>query len=202
MPFLDETGLEQVLNGIKDNTLPFTEDLVFDEDKKLTAIVMGNVQSNIDENGWVWTETDSYTPVDDNEYANDTSNADYIYEYKPAQIEYSTNEVDTGNKWIDGKPIYRIALNWSGTATKNTSFSVSNLSIEYPINLYGIAGFIDSNTQYYITLPDVQTTAAAGVPLMYNQTAESINVGSTSSTRATLTYIHLILEYTKTTDTV
>ena len=40
MPFLDENGLEQVLTGIRENTLPFSEDLVFDGDNKLTNIVI------------------------------------------------------------------------------------------------------------------------------------------------------------------
>lgn len=196
MPFLDENGLEQVLTGIRENTLPFSEDLVFDGDNKLTNIVMGNVKSNVDENGWVWTAVDDPAVVNNNGYINDTSNADYIYEYKPAQIEYSVNEVDTGNKWIDGKPIYRIVMENTLTLAADTTFGTMP-AYETIVSCYCIAK-IGTETKpvpycfYNNDNWEINWTIQANGTIM-------MQAGSSHRVSAT---VHFIIEYTKTTDTI
>lgn len=206
MAFLDENGLEQVLNGIKDNTLPFTEDLVFDEDKKLTEIVMGNVKTSMDVNGWIWTETDDYTSVDENTYANDTSNADYIYEYVPKQIVYSANEVNTGNVWIDGKPIYRYVYDVdnfnTGTGTGNMYIHQLPSDVENIITINGCSK-TDTGVGYPLSYYNSDTNAQS--IYVFDSTHESypnyIVFRHTYTTARTYKLI-VIVEYTKPTDIV
>ena len=200
MPFLDENGLEQVLNGIKDNTLPFTEDLVFDEDKKLTEIVMGNVKTSMDVNGWTWTETDDYTSVDENTYVNDTSNADYIYEYVPKQIVYSMNEVNTGNVWIDGKPIYRQVYSWTGTLAAETTIGNLPENVDMIISVGGTGYFPTLNRIYpYCFCYYNNESWELGVQCNLDDGIIKVQQGTSLRVEAT---VNIILEYTKTTDTI
>lgn len=43
---------------------------------------------------------------------------------------YSVDEVDTGKKWIDGKPIYRKTIKISSTTGKTVAISLSDLNID------------------------------------------------------------------------
>lgn len=55
---------------------------------------------------------------------------------------YSTEEVDTGEKWIDGKPIYRKVLVFTTTSTGSEKtvkeIDISDLKIEALIEWYGV----------------------------------------------------------------
>lgn len=63
---------------------------------------------------------------------------------------YSTTEQVTGDRWIDGKPIYRKTINFGAmpnATTKSVAHGISGLSAI--INIYGWA----TNGTNYITVP-------------------------------------------------
>ena len=64
--------------------------------------------------------------------------------YVDSSNSYSTNEVKTGGKWIDGKPIYRKVLitttlinggeiGWGGLESNITSLNIDNCIASYAI---------------------------------------------------------------------
>ena len=53
--------------------------------------------------------------------------------YVPKPINFSTNEVDTGKKWIDGKPIFTKVINYTG-ALSNTAVTLAS-NIDYIDNI-------------------------------------------------------------------
>jgi len=107
---------------------------------------------------------------------------------------YSTNEINTGKKWINGETIYRKVILTTSPSSTNTWAnvgSVSNLSTLISINgtLYGtsdgrILPINDPEPSY-----EIVTTVINGNVQM-----------KTSSTLFTSKPCHIILEYTKTTN--
>ena len=66
---------------------------------------------------------------------------------KTASADYDTDEVDTGAKWTDGKPIYRKVIH-SDTAIANNTVLVSG--VEHVVNAYGAQLYVgDSNNRWY-----------------------------------------------------
>lgn len=66
---------------------------------------------------------------------------------KTASADYDTDEVDTGAKWTDGKPIYRKVIH-SDTAIANSTVLVSG--VEHVVNAYGSQLYVgDSNHRWY-----------------------------------------------------
>ena len=111
--------------------------------------------------------------------------------------DYSTDEVDTGVKWIDGKPIYRISTSGSHNAydgnedvilsipnLKNIiqSFSEMETNGEY---LYGLTGCYNSNNVF------MNRVGSDDIYLFNTFGAPSYDVP---------THYTLTIEYTKTTD--
>ena len=98
---------------------------------------------------------------------------------------YSTEEVNTGKKWIDGKPIYRIVLTTTANISGgDTSFGglqtdVANLNIDTVIRADGID---NNNRKTYRTL---YFSSSSG----FGPYSSGMLAGS-----------KIILEYTKTTD--
>ena len=60
---------------------------------------------------------------------------------------YSTSEVDTGNKWIDGKTIYRAVISTTATAV-NAQQSIGALpsAVETPVSIRAFVQSADGNT--------------------------------------------------------
>lgn len=113
-------------------------------------------------------------------------------------IDYSTEEVKTGSRWIDGKPIYRKVIHYSKPANETTS---SIPFAEYPtietiINISGMSK-ISSSWRMFPNLysEDVST---------YNQSIYDINetilVCYSTWYAQRAAEIYITLEYTKTTD--
>ena len=97
---------------------------------------------------------------------------------------YSTEEVNTGKKWIDGKPIYRIVT----TATKNQQVDTT---------AYKDTGApLPSNVDKYILIRSTQNTANA---FYYSTTNATLYIAAVTTMNA-LSGTNYILEYTKTTD--
>jgi hypothetical protein len=99
-------------------------------------------------------------------------------------LSYSTEEVNTGKKWIDGKPIYRIVT----TATKNQQVDTT---------AYKNTGApLPSNVDKYILIRSTQNTANA---FYYSTTNATLYIAAVTTMNA-LSGTNYILEYTKTTD--
>lgn len=105
---------------------------------------------------------------------------------------YSTNEVDTGLKWIDGKTIYRKVITGSGAGT----VSISSLNVDKV--------FIDMAHSYIhwgrYTPIQLTTTSAtnpgsymAGVYINSSKTSLTLEAGS----NVNVTDYIITLEYTK-----
>ena len=89
---------------------------------------------------------------------------------------YSTDEVDTGKKWIDGRPIYRkyFDLGSMPTTTKTVAHNISNLDIKTALLVTG--AMYNSDTSF--TLPHI--SANAFVHLQINATNITITTNESS----------------------
>ena len=115
--------------------------------------------------------------------------------YVDSSNSYSTDEVKTGGKWIDGKPIYRKTIDCGAlpnNTTKNVAHGIDNLgrvikTEGYSVGTAGSAGA-------FIPLPYV-----SGIPMaMYIDLTNIVLQASGNYTNYIDTYI--TIEYTKTTD--
>ena len=106
---------------------------------------------------------------------------------------YSTNEIKTGENWIDGKPLYRKVINIGNlpnTGTKNVALNITNLS--QIINMYGYAIAND----FTLPLPYISTSAEYQVGIQVAGNNLQIVTGFDRSAFAG----YVVVEYTKTTD--
>lgn len=104
------------------------------------------------------------------------------YAYKP--INYSTNEVNTGRKWIDGKDIYEkvIMLESAVNVTTNwTNLDISNSDYDVMIHANGL----HADGSFYPLILDLHNSEQATT--VYAKASASIDVKT------------LVFEYTKTT---
>lgn len=112
-----------------------------------------------------------------------------IPEYSP--VDYSTDEVDTGIKWVDGSSIYRKTISFgevSAAALKSVNHGVDNLGDV--IRIYGSA----YSGIRFIPIPFVDNvdTYQRSVEI----TATQITIGQGSNSPA-LTRAYVTMEYTK-----
>lgn len=122
-----------------------------------------------------------------NESDSDTYSCDYINGINT----YSTDEVDTGKKWINNKPIYKKVIEFTSISANNTqykSFGVNNID-----TIIGMNGILKDST----TFRDINTTN--NIIIFVNINNNNIYMVNNSSDAFTNAYI--IVEYTKTTDT-
>ena len=106
-------------------------------------------------------------------------------------LSYSTDEIDTGAKWIDGKTIYRKTIEWgslpSSTSTTNKAHNISN--IEKVIKTSGYA----SSGSDFIPLPFVHPYTSFAIGIWADRTYISVNCGTDRSPYTG----YITLEYTK-----
>ena len=117
--------------------------------------------------------------------------------YVNSSNSYSTNEVKTGGKWIDGKPIYRKVVNFGALPNATTNVvSFDNINADTFVKIEGIAM---GNTGNAITIPFADTSSATqSITIFASSSSVSINTGATN--RSDYTKCYITLEYTKTTD--
>lgn len=119
-------------------------------------------------------------------------NSDYI------NNTYSTDEMKTGETWIDGKPIYRKTFVFTGITATSASLSFSSLNASETI-------MVDNSHSY------VSTSANFSLPInMYNSSTDYIRTYVNSGDKKLLVEfgsvytmsknIYVTLRYTKTTD--
>ena len=119
----------------------------------------------------------------------------YSASYTNARNTYSTDEVDTGKTWVDGKKIYRKVI-YIGSLPNNTSsytnHNISNLGIitHSEMNWYDA-----SDTQWFNNIRWDNNTTYAYYKISATQIAVKA-VGTNWSTRTSNCYV--VIEYTKT----
>ena len=109
---------------------------------------------------------------------------------------YSTEEVNTGKKWIDGKPIYRKTIDCGAlpsSGDKNVNHNISNLG--YVTEIDGFS--YNSTTKLTLNIPHTYTSEAQCVSVVVSETNIVLHVGTD---RSAYNKTYVTLEYTKTTD--
>lgn len=105
---------------------------------------------------------------------------------------YSTNEVKTGENWIDGKPLYRKVI----TGTLDSSGSMDIFTLTNCDVLVNIKGSIVSPSSYKIPFPFYNSansfisSALSAINHVYVYFSSNFNTSN----------YKIVLEYTKTTD--
>ena len=100
---------------------------------------------------------------------------------------YSTTEVDTGKKWIDGSAIYRkvfVIENLPNSTTDTVAHNISNIGVVTA--LYGVAQYATGH--WGLTIP-----YSTVILLRYNAT----NLAITTTSDYTYASAIIVLEYTK-----
>jgi len=111
-----------------------------------------------------------------------------------AEPDYSTSEVDTKVKWVDGKTIYRKTINFGAlpnATVKSVSHGISNLN--YVVKIEGTA---EAPNSTWITLPVVYRNADAAYNVEVSASSTDV-VCNTSQDRSMFT-AYITLYYTKT----
>lgn len=103
---------------------------------------------------------------------------------------YSTSEIDTGKKWVNGKPIYRKVVEIPSSSGESNI--THNLGIDFCISVSGF-GYYAGNVDY---LPIPYVGSEGGRIVIANITGNNFTLVSTYA----LSNIRIILEYTKTVD--
>ena len=123
-----------------------------------------------------------------------TDNYVGVYGGDPIIMDYSTSEVNTGAKWIDGSAIYKKTVNVGtlpDTTTKNVAHGISNLGTI--IKIEGIA----IGSSYTTPLPFVAEPTAANQSTAIRLYATSTNVVVDTGTDRTALSAYVTLYYTK-----
>lgn len=121
--------------------------------------------------------------------------ADGVLSADSQLVDYSTDEVDTGVKWIDGKTIYRKVYDVDllpDSTTKEVSSGLTNIT---PIKISGITYGTDEPTS-------VPVVAWSTSPVLcyfgYNTVSNKIIIISNSNFGTAGMKAYVVLEYTKT----
>lgn len=121
-----------------------------------------------------------------------------VKEYVNSSNSYSTDEVKTGGKWIDGKPIYRKVVNFGAlpnASEKTVTFDVIN--DDTWVSITAIAKKSADGTIINIPYTDVNNIKA-GINYYIKNNSIVVNTGVID--RSDFNKCYFILEYTKTTD--
>ena len=116
-----------------------------------------------------------------------------VKEYVDGSNSYSTDEVKTGGKWIDGKPIYKKTIYCGAlpnTSYKNVNHNITNL--DFVIDCRGTA----RGGNYRMVLPNASANTANAVEVYVDNDYIVIQTGNDRSGYNG----YITIEYTKTTD--
>ena len=106
--------------------------------------------------------------------------------------DYSTDEHATGEKWIDGKTIYRKVVDFGALPNNARKSVASGVTNEFIVKIYGIA----KSSNDYTTLPSAATNSIYTVTLGYDSTNHEIVIYTATDMTGYNGYV--VLEYTKT----
>ncbi|MCI7633894.1 MAG: tail fiber protein [Mollicutes bacterium] len=108
---------------------------------------------------------------------------------------YSTNEINTGKKWIDGKPIYRKVISCGALPNSTTKIVNHNISDIDNSRMYGFA--VRTSDKREFPLPFSSADGNGNIQLDLTSTYIQI---TSNIDRSSFNTSYVILEYTKTTD--
>lgn len=123
--------------------------------------------------------------------------------YTTVGNDYSTTEINTGQTWIDGKPIYRKVINFGSlpnTSIKNvsTDLLINEVNI---VNYYGTAQGQSGALKYVLHLPDIFVdTPTQSIRLTINTQNNKYNITIQAGSDRSNYDAFVVIEYTKTTD--
>ena len=116
-----------------------------------------------------------------------------------ARGDYSTDEVDTGKKWIDGRPIFRKVVrgkvNFTGNSRSSIPHGITGLTRAWEIISYSgcmCLGGVLSNELGKQALPYIESTHQAGV-----STITESNVNINGSYPWGWSDVSIVMEYVK-----
>lgn len=186
---------EEPIKGILYVILEDQKTFTYDEYNE-TLVSVGSVSGSV-VNNYSTSTTEGYSC----NYINNTIVNDYSTSQENAyscdcvnnMMNYSTTEVNTGNKWIDGKPIYRKVINFGAlpdTSTKAVAHNISNL--DTIIDYKALAKSINA----ILPIPYMALTASYGIYMYFDATNITVETGYNRSAYS----MYVVLEYTKTTD--
>ena len=126
------------------------------------------------------------TPLDPNNFVG-------VYGGDPIIMDYSTAEINTGAKWIDGSAIYKKTVN-TGALPDNTSTATAHgiSNISYILRIESWAERPSDHTT--TSLPFISTTGSGSVTIYADRTNITI---WTNSDRTAYTTSYTTLYYTK-----
>ena len=113
-----------------------------------------------------------------------------VKEYVDSSNSYSTNEVKTGGKWIDGKPIYRKTLVFTNITLTSTPTQIGTIDIP-------ITNII--KTEEFVLKNDL-ASAGSSYESVYIEASGKIFARQDLSSITNGWNIYFTIEYTKTTD--
>ena len=126
--------------------------------------------------------------------AKTTSDTDtYSCNYINTMNEYSTNEIDTGKKWIDGKSIYRKVVPVNSPSSAATWITVYSGAISNYDNVIKISGFFKTTANEFLPVP-----YGEGSYYMDFRITSGGNLQCTRNGFGSISFMYVILEYTKT----
>lgn len=135
----------------------------------------------------------SNVPIDRPAYSYDATPSGFPRSMRNLEENYTTTEVDTGKKWVDGKTIYRKILNFGtlpNAGTKAVAHGITGL--DFMISLIGTATNAGRTAQ--LPLPYVSDGTFA-----INSAVSGSNIQvQTYQDRTSYTVCYFVMEYTKT----
>jgi hypothetical protein len=115
------------------------------------------------------------------------------------QDSYSIEEVNTGKKWIDGKPIYRKVVQFVAPSQPANAVDLSSLNIDEVISQHYLIHDTNGGKDNYAQMSTTYYDTGSWMFALYNNITKQIYVTGNSSWVVGDT-ITGIIEYTKTTD--
>lgn len=146
---------------------------------------------------WVGTKAALQTALDAGELVDGTA-VMVTDDYEEGTDIYSTSETKTNKVWVDGKPIYRKVIHYTGVVIAGTT-SVIIGNITGFADIVSFAGtFKNNNDDNYFSLnytwTDAGSTVKQNIPFVINANG---NVVVARPYGLDITNINIIVEYTK-----
>ena len=181
--FTEGIGASQTTTNAQDEKIPVYETKTAAEND-LANLEVGQIIATKDEGNELSNPVDV---VQDGNMHAVTSNA------VADGLSYSTEEVKTGGKWIDGRPIYKKTID-CGALPNNTIKSVAHniTDLDLVTKCYGGA----RHDIYRILLPNAGNVSSSTIEVYVNDTDIVIHANSDRSKYNG----YVTIEYTKTTD--
>ncbi|MBO7735626.1 MAG: hypothetical protein J6S67_23875 [Methanobrevibacter sp.] len=108
---------------------------------------------------------------------------------------YSTTEINTGMKWIDGKPIYRKVVDFG--SLPNNTYKDKDTGIRGVDTVINIRGY-SSNGNIVLPLPNASSYDEREIQVSFTLSSGVLRI-TTGDDRTGYTNTKVILEYTKAT---